>query len=61
MFDELSRVEYDFGRVLVTPLGPQPLRGLSDPVPLFQLLPLVGGLGERQFPPLRLDIEIDVT
>jgi hypothetical protein len=42
----------------VVPLGPQPLRGLDAPVPLYQLSPL--GLKSRQFAALRLDVEIEV-
>ncbi len=43
---------------VVLDLGPQRLRGLSEPVHLTQLLP--EALAARSFPPLRLDIEIDV-
>eukprot|EP00667_Euglena_gracilis_P000433 EG_transcript_433 len=35
-------------------LGPQPLRGLAEPLRLYQALP-VGPLASRKFPPLRLD------
>ena len=37
-----------------TALGPQVLRGLSEPVNLWQVLP-AGTLAGRQFPPLRVD------
>jgi adenylate cyclase len=56
MFDQLEREQFDFSQVAVTPLGPQPLRGLDAPIPLFQLCPLT--LKSRQFNALRLDVEI---
>ena len=39
----------------VDPLGPQPLRGVSEPVELFQVNSIEG----RKHPPLRIDREID--
>ena len=39
-----------------TDLGPQPLRGLAEPVHIVQALPC-GALAARAFPPLRLDRE----
>eukprot|EP00667_Euglena_gracilis_P004077 EG_transcript_4091 len=37
-------------------LGEQPLRGLAEPIRLYQVLP-EGPLSHRQFPPLRIDRE----
>ena len=39
----------------VDPLGPQPLRGVSEPVELFQVNSIEG----RKHPPLRIDREVD--
>jgi hypothetical protein len=43
----------------VTEVGPQPLRGLDQPIPLYQVVPTA--LKGREFPPLRLDIEHDAS
>ncbi len=43
----------------VTKLGPQPLRGLDQPVPLYQVIP--AALKGREFHALRLDIEHDAS
>jgi hypothetical protein len=58
MYSQLEEEGFDFGRVDLKPLGPQPLRGLDQPVPLFQLCPL--SLRGREFAALRLDVENDV-
>jgi len=44
--------------VSVVDLGPQPLRGLAEPVGLVQVLPRE--FSGRAFPPLRLDVEVAV-
>jgi hypothetical protein len=58
MYDQLEAERFNFEEVAVVPLGPQPLRGLDQPVPLFQLSPW--SLKSRQFNALRLDVEIDI-
>ncbi|CUG34590.1 receptor-type adenylate cyclase, putative [Bodo saltans] len=55
MYDELERAQFDFGGVELSSLGPQPLRGLDAPTPLYQLNPRI--LGTRTFNTLRLDVE----
>eukprot|EP00742_Colponemidia_sp_Colp-10_P012360 GILJ01013868.1.p1 GENE.GILJ01013868.1~~GILJ01013868.1.p1 ORF type:complete len:1269 (-),score=223.25 GILJ01013868.1:678-3974(-) len=40
---------------ILLPLGPQPLRGLQEPIALYQMLPT--RFAERRFGPLRLDCE----
>ena len=55
-FDELERSGFDMRSIDVVPLGPQPLRGLDAPVPLYQLNP--PHLKTRQFAALRLDVEV---
>eukprot|EP00667_Euglena_gracilis_P020406 EG_transcript_22098 len=57
----VSQAVYDAVRGSVTgvvwaDLGPQPLRGLAEPLWLYQALP-TGPLASRTFPPLRLDKE----
>eukprot|EP00667_Euglena_gracilis_P008309 EG_transcript_8416 len=47
-------VEGQFPGAVFTDLGPQPLRGLVDPLRLVQVLP-EGALSKRRFPPLRID------
>ena len=42
------------GSVLIA-LGPQPLRGLDEPIKLYQIVP--NALKNRRFPPLRLHVE----
>jgi class 3 adenylate cyclase len=44
--------------IAVTDLGKQPLRGLEEPVCLWQLVP--SRFAKRKFPPLRLDVEKEV-
>ncbi len=39
----------------VTDLGPQPLRGLDEPITLYQVLPT--SLARRTFDDLRLDVD----
>ena len=46
------------GAIVAIALGPQPLRGLDEPIRLTQLSPS-GPLSARRFPPLRLHIEVD--
>jgi class 3 adenylate cyclase len=58
MYSRLEAEGFDFSSVDLTPMGPQPLRGLDQPVPLFQLCPLV--LRGREFAALRLDVENDL-
>ncbi|CUG87348.1 receptor-type adenylate cyclase, putative [Bodo saltans] len=55
---QLESEGMNLSHVDVKPLGPQPLRGLDQPVPLYQLCPME--LRSREFAELRLDIEIDV-
>eukprot|EP00667_Euglena_gracilis_P009754 EG_transcript_9912 len=43
-----------FPGAIITDLGHQPLRGLAEPLRLYQVLP-EGALSERRFPPLRID------
>eukprot|EP00668_Euglena_longa_P028658 GGOE01035949.1.p1 GENE.GGOE01035949.1~~GGOE01035949.1.p1 ORF type:complete len:743 (-),score=255.83 GGOE01035949.1:430-2553(-) len=49
-------VEGHLPDVVWSDLGRQPLRGLSEPIQLYQALP-IGPLSGRTFPPLRLDKE----
>ncbi|CUG61458.1 receptor-type adenylate cyclase, putative [Bodo saltans] len=58
MYAQLEEEGFDFGAVDLKPMGPQPLRGLDQPVPLFQLCPLE--LRGREFAALRLDVENDL-
>jgi class 3 adenylate cyclase len=58
MYSQLEAEGFDFCGVDVRPLGPQPLRGLDQPVPLYQLCPLT--LRGREFAALRLDVENSV-
>ena len=44
-----------WGSTALLPLGPQPLRGLDEPIRLYQLVPLP--LAGRFFPALRLHVE----
>ncbi|CUG71318.1 receptor-type adenylate cyclase, putative [Bodo saltans] len=55
---QLEHEQMNLVDVDVKPLGPQPLRGLDQPVPLYQLSPTA--LRSREFADLRLDVEIDV-
>eukprot|EP00668_Euglena_longa_P042837 GGOE01056714.1.p1 GENE.GGOE01056714.1~~GGOE01056714.1.p1 ORF type:complete len:382 (-),score=123.15 GGOE01056714.1:812-1813(-) len=55
----MSEVVYDmvqrnFSEVVWSDLGCPPLRGLSEPIHLYQALP-AGPLAGRKFPPLRID------
>jgi adenylate cyclase len=54
-YDAVEAEGFDLSAVVVEGLGPQPLRGLDAPVPLYQLNP--PALKGRQFAALRLDIE----
>jgi class 3 adenylate cyclase len=58
MYSRLEAEGFDFSSVDLVPMGPQPLRGLDQPVPLFQLCPL--SLRGREFAALRLDVEVDL-
>lgn len=58
MYDELERCKFSFDSIDLNPLGPQPLRGLDAPVPLYQISP--ARLKGRQYNALRLDVEIDL-
>ncbi|CUG87349.1 receptor-type adenylate cyclase, putative [Bodo saltans] len=55
---QLESEGMNLSHVDVKPLGPQPLRGLDQPVPLYQLCPME--LRSREFAELRLDIEVDI-
>jgi class 3 adenylate cyclase len=59
LYARLEEEGFDLGSVDVSALGPQPLRGLDEPVPLYQLCPM--GLRGREFAALRLDVENDAT
>ncbi|CUG06520.1 receptor-type adenylate cyclase, putative, partial [Bodo saltans] len=59
LYARLEEEGFDLGCVEVTALGPQPLRGLDEPVPLYQLCP--AALRGREFAALRLDVENDAT
>eukprot|EP00668_Euglena_longa_P009328 GGOE01011255.1.p1 GENE.GGOE01011255.1~~GGOE01011255.1.p1 ORF type:complete len:348 (-),score=78.71 GGOE01011255.1:1115-2128(-) len=55
----VSRAVYDalggtFPNAVWTDLGPQLLRGLTEPIHLWQVLP-AGELAKRRFPPLRIE------
>ncbi|CUG46572.1 receptor-type adenylate cyclase, putative [Bodo saltans] len=52
LYARLEEEGFDLGGVEVTALGPQPLRGLDEPVPLYQLCP--AALRGREFAALRL-------
>ena len=54
-FNALSDGFIRRNKVIAIALGPQPLRGLDEPIRLHQLAPI--GLEGRRFPPLRLHIE----
>ncbi|CUG61399.1 receptor-type adenylate cyclase, putative, partial [Bodo saltans] len=58
MYAQLEAEDFNFNVVDVKPMGPQPLRGLDQPVPLYQLCP--NALRGREFAALRLDVENDV-
>jgi class 3 adenylate cyclase len=58
-YAQLEDENFNFSDVDVLAMGPQPLRGLDEPVPLFQLVPNV--LRGREFAALRLDVENDAT
>jgi class 3 adenylate cyclase/ABC-type branched-subunit amino acid transport system substrate-binding protein len=58
MFENSSAKNWIESNVVVTNLGPQPLRGLDSQVELTQFLP--HEFASRTFPPLRLDVEIEV-
>ena len=54
--DDASSVASSSASVIaIIALGPQPLRGLDEPIKLFQMVPMP--LAARLFPPLRLHVE----
>ncbi|CUG06711.1 receptor-type adenylate cyclase, putative [Bodo saltans] len=59
LYGQLEQEGFDLTQVDVTALGPQPLRGLDEAVPLYQLCPTP--LRGREFAALRLDVENDAT
>ena len=58
LYAQLEEEQFDFGDVDIVALGPQPLRGLDQPVPLYQLSPFA--LRHRQIGALRLDMDVDM-
>eukprot|EP00744_Colponema_vietnamica_P003249 GILI01005006.1.p1 GENE.GILI01005006.1~~GILI01005006.1.p1 ORF type:complete len:1071 (+),score=200.31 GILI01005006.1:88-3213(+) len=58
-FQALDPAFVEKNTVQVIDLGLQPLRGLDDQVKLRQLTPML--FHERSYPPLRLDVERDIT
>ncbi|PHR97532.1 MAG: hypothetical protein COA68_12395 [Oceanobacter sp.] len=58
LYGQLEEEKFDFGDVEIVALGPQPLRGLDQPVPLYQLSPFA--LRNRQIAALRLDVDVDL-
>jgi class 3 adenylate cyclase len=59
LYCQLENEEFNLSQVDVTAMGPQPLRGLDEAVPLYQLCPIP--LRGREFGALRLDVENDAT